>query len=40
MRNRQNVGNPLTATCSLLSSGQVEQNQRVLNEGSDSLRLT
>lgn len=32
MRNRQDDGNPLTATSSLLSTGQVKQNQGVLSE--------
>lgn len=40
MRNRQDGGNPLTATCSLLSTSQVEHNQSILNGGRDGWRLT
>ncbi len=40
MGSRPDGGNPVTATCSLLSTSQVEQNQRELNGGSVGPRLT
>lgn len=40
MRNRQDGGNPLTATRSSLSTSQPEERQSVSNEGRDGPRST